>query len=171
MTIWHMSPTSRTFLGRALRRSLGAIFLAAAVGKLLAIRHGQSNDLFQAIIGLSVAPRVGICAGEALLGIWLISGRWPELSAVVTLVLCSGFLGVLGSEGVMGPSAASGSSKTTQPVQAGSRAGCTAGTAASTATMAGTISITMAVALFILRATATYATAEPGRIRNDSVNV
>jgi hypothetical protein len=81
-----------------LRCVIGLVFVIAALAKLTSLGNAPPDDLLKAVIGPSPSARVVVCAAEFFLGLWIIIGVAPRLSALATLIVCSSFLGVLGAE-------------------------------------------------------------------------
>jgi len=89
---------TRKLINRTLRFALGAVFLAAGIGKLATMDRASSDDLFKATVGASPAARVIFCITEAALGCWLIVGVLPQISSVASMAMCSAFLGFMAAE-------------------------------------------------------------------------
>lgn len=78
------------------RVAVGFLFLAAAAAKTrLYFTPPASETVVSDWIGSSTFKLTALVVGEAGIGLWLLSGYQPAVSAIVAIVLLSGFTGVL----------------------------------------------------------------------------
>lgn len=83
--------------GNALKLALGLVFLMSALSKFVGIDGFETYVYSLGIVGLAisqVAARL-VIAGEVLLGLMLIGGRWHRVTMACTALLLLGFTALL----------------------------------------------------------------------------